>query len=124
MVLNANASRQQIDSEYTDVVEEEAQLAVIGASYRSFLPPSKRTKSKRWTAQETALFYDALRQIGADFGTMEAYFASSTQPRTRKQLKAKYLQEMAKYPHLVEGALNFSAKKAVGTYMLFCAVGN
>jgi Myb DNA-binding like len=111
MVLNANATTKAIDEEYT-VVEEEAQLAVIGASYNSFIPNGKRSTPKRWSAAETELFYEALRQVGADFGTMEAYFASTTQ-RTRKQLKSKYLKEMAHVPHLIEAALHPQLKKAV-----------
>ena len=89
------------------VVEEDAQPAIIGASYNSFV---NRRKPQHWSPQETELFYDALRQVGVDFSSMESYF----EKRTRKHLKKKYQAELAKNPHLVEAALNPSAKKDIG----------
>ena len=91
----------------TQVVEEEAQMAAVGASYNSFVTP--RPKPHHWTIPETELFFEALQQVGTDFGTMEAYFAN----RTRKQLKHKYQRELHRNPHLVEAALRPEAKKAI-----------
>jgi len=95
------------DEEYP-VVEEEAQLAVVGASYNSFV---NRRAPQHWTVEETQLFYEALRQVGTDFGTMEVYFGKK---RTRKQLKRKYQMELTKCPQLVEAALDPTAKKEIG----------
>jgi hypothetical protein len=92
----------------TIVVEEEAQLAVVGASYNSFVA---RRAPQHWSVDETRLFYEALRQVGTDFGTMEAYFDTR---RTRKQLKRKYQCESAKNPALIEKALTPSAMKEIG----------
>jgi len=96
------------DEEFT-VVEEDSQLAVVGASYNSFV---SRRAPQHWSVPETQLFYEALRQIGTDFGTMEAYFGKK---RTRKQLKRKYQIESTKNPQLVEMALDPSAQKEIGT---------
>jgi transcription factor TFIIIB component B'' len=96
------------DTEDLVVVEEEAQIAVVGASYNSFV---SRRAPQHWTVEETELFYDALRQVGTDFGTMEAYF---NKKRTRKQLKRKFQIESTKNPHLIEHALNPKAMKEIG----------
>lgn len=96
------------DEEFA-VVEEEMQLAVVGASYNSFVT---RRKPQHWSVEETELFYDALRQVGTDFGTMEAYFGSQ---RTRKQLKRKYQIESVKNPQLIDLALDPSSMKKIGT---------
>jgi hypothetical protein len=94
------------------VIEEEMQLAVVGASYNSFV---SRRAPQHWSVEETELFYDALRQVGTDFGTMEAYFGKK---RTRKQLKRKYQIESTKNPQLIDLALDPSSFKKVGTYSL------
>ena len=94
------------------VIEEEMQLAVVGASYNSFV---SRRAPQHWSVEETELFYDALRQVGTDFGTMEAYFGKK---RTRKQLKRKYQIESTKNPQLIDLALDPSSFKKVGTYGL------
>ncbi|GAX09878.1 transcription factor TFIIIB component B'' [Fistulifera solaris] len=90
--------------EDASVVEEEAQLAVVGATAHSF---TNRNKSQRWTADQTRLFYQALRQVGTDFGTMEAFFQEK---RTRKQLKRKYQAELIRNPRLIEKALDPSTR--------------
>ena len=105
MVVNGSVNKP--DDEFS-VVEEEAQLAVVGASYNSFV---QRRRPQHWTAEETQRFYEALRQVGTDFGTMEVYFDSK---RTRKQLKRKYQMEMTKNPRLVERALDPTARVEIG----------
>lgn len=92
------------------VVEEEAEMAVVGATYTSFATGRRaRPKTSHWTVEETQLFYEALRQVGLDFGTMEAYFESTGDPsirkRLRRQLKRKYQAEYTKNPALIEKAL-------------------
>jgi len=68
MLVGAGTS---IKPDENHVVEEDTQLASIGASYHSF---AKYRSPKHWTTKETTLFYEALRQVGVDFGTMVAYF--------------------------------------------------
>jgi transcription factor TFIIIB component B'' len=104
MVVSGNSRPE----EEFPVIEEESHLAVVGASYNSFV---SRRAPQHWTVEETSLFYDALRQVGTDFGTMEAYFG---QQRTRKQLKRKYQLESTKNPQLIDMALDPSSQKQIG----------
>lgn len=100
-----------------EVVEEEAQLAIVGASYHSFRTGSKKpNRSNQWTVEETQLFYDALRQVGVDFFAMQAYFEHEDKKkrRNRKQLKRKYQMELTKNPELIEAALDPTAKQEIG----------
>lgn len=98
----------------TEVVEEEAELAIVGATYTSFATGRRaRPQTNHWTVPETELFFQALRQVGLDFGTMEAYFDSFAEKspqiirkRQRRQLKNKYQAEHTKNPALVERALD------------------
>lgn len=101
-------SVKEVEEEY-DVIEEDAQLAIVGASYNSFV---NRKGPQHWNVAETNQFYQALRQLGTDFTSMEALFEN----RTRKQLKRKYTAELSKNPKLVEMALNPSYQKDVGKY--------
>ena len=110
MIVNASSK----EVEKYPVVEEEAQLAVVGASYNSFV---NRKGPQHWTPEETERFYEALRQIGTDFSTMEAYFGSK---RTRRQLKRKYQTELARFPLLVEAALDPKSRKEIGKSMSSC----
>lgn len=110
IVAGTTAADKEADMEEYTVVEEEAQLAVIGASYNSFVP---RRAPQHWSVEDTKRFYDALRQVGTDFGTMEAYFDKK---RTRKQLKRKFQVESAKNPHLIDNALNVQCMKEIGTF--------
>ena len=107
----ARRSVQEVEEEFEQVVEEEAQhSAVVGASYNSFV---SRRAPQHWSVAETKKFYDALRQVGADFTTMTTYFDN----RTRKQLKRKYQIESTKNPHLIELALSPQAQIPLGEYM-------
>jgi hypothetical protein len=49
------------------------------------IPHPNRTKTTRWTPEETRRFYMALRQCGTDFTTMELMFPT----RDRAQLKVR-----------------------------------
>ncbi|EJK51167.1 hypothetical protein THAOC_29684, partial [Thalassiosira oceanica] len=64
-----------IDAQLGSVVVDEgaapAALGAVGAGPSSFVV---RTRARRWTAGETKVFYDALRQCGTDFSMMELYF--------------------------------------------------
>lgn len=95
------------------VVEEEAEMAVVGASYSSFATGKRASRAQHWSVAETHLFYEALRQVGVDFGCMETYFetaaaanaAGDIRIRHRRQLKNKYAAELKRNPQLVERAL-------------------
>lgn len=100
---------QEVEEEFQDVVEEDAQLAIVGASYNSFV---NRKGPQHWTVGETKRFFEALRQLGTDFCSMEAYF----QNRNRKQLKSKYRAELIRNPDLVELALHPKNKTKVGKF--------
>ena len=108
MVVNSSTTKPE--DEFS-VVEEEAQLAVVGASYNSFV---KRKKPQHWSVEETQRFYEALRQFGTDFGTMEIYFDSK---RSRKQLKRKFQVESTRNPQLVERALDPTARIEIGRFL-------
>jgi hypothetical protein len=99
-------SVKEVEEEF-DVVEEDAQLAIVGASYNSFV---NRKGPRHWSVDETKRFYEALRQLGTDFCSMEAFFEN----RTRKQLKRKYTAELTKNAELVEMALHPKYQKDVG----------
>ena len=53
--------------------------------YRVSSTRQHRTKTTRWTPDETRRFYMALRQCGTDFTTMELMFPT----RDRAQLKVR-----------------------------------
>eukprot|EP00531_Pseudo-nitzschia_arenysensis_P014706 CAMPEP_0116121566 /NCGR_PEP_ID=MMETSP0329-20121206/3765_1 /TAXON_ID=697910 /ORGANISM="Pseudo-nitzschia arenysensis, Strain B593" /LENGTH=620 /DNA_ID=CAMNT_0003615387 /DNA_START=56 /DNA_END=1918 /DNA_ORIENTATION=+ len=109
VVLPSRRTVQEVEEEFRDnVVEEDEQLNIVQASYTSFVTKGDYGKTRKkgsWTIEETERFYFALRQLGTDFGSMEALFFEDQ--RTRKQLKNKYRKELAKNPDLVqELALN------------------
>lgn len=115
----SGATQAHQENEAMTVVEEEAQLAVVGATYTSFATGRRaRSNVQQWTVEETQLFYEALRQVGLDFGTMEAYFEnaedSGIRKRTRRQLKQKYKAEITKNPSLVEKALKPTNRRDIG----------
>lgn len=109
MVPGQRRTVQEVEEEFQDVVEEDAQLAIVGASYNSFV---NRKGPQHWTIDETKKFFEILRQMGTDFCSMEAFFEN----RTRKQLKRKYRQELIRNPALVELALDPKNRTAVGMY--------
>mmetsp|Transcript_3060 Transcript_3060/g.7217 ORF Transcript_3060/g.7217 Transcript_3060/m.7217 type:complete len:581 (-) Transcript_3060:63-1805(-) len=109
VVLPSRRTVQEVEEEFRDnVVEEDEQLNIVQASYTSFVTKGDHGKTRKkgsWTIEETEKFYFALRQLGTDFGSMEALFFEDQ--RTRKQLKNKYRKELAENPDLVqELALN------------------
>jgi hypothetical protein len=106
----ARRSVEEVEEEFDQVVEEDAGLTIVGASYNSF-KEGRNKGPQHWTVKETKLFFEALRQLGTDFGSMEAFFEN----RTRKQLKRKYRSESVKNPKLIEMALDPKYQIAIGT---------
>ena len=97
-----------VDEEYEEVHEGAGEMT---ATYTSF---TNRTKRKTWSAEETKLFYEALRQVGPDFSMMNAFFVD----RDRKQLKNKYKVETRKNPQLIQMALERERQKPIGKVLL------
>jgi hypothetical protein len=125
LILPTRRTVQEVEEEFQDnVVEEDSQLAIIQATYTSFLTKGdaaanggKLSRPQHWSLQETQQFYAALRQLGTDFGLMEMLFDGK---RTRRQLKQKYRIEGAKNPNLVqELALNPKYKADLGKSGVF-----
>lgn len=105
-----NTTGKNLQNTAMTVVEEEAETAIVNATYTSFATGRRaRAQTAQWNPEETQLFYQALRQVGLDFSCMESYFAASTianiRKRDRRQLKRKYQRESATNPKLVEQAL-------------------
>ena len=103
-LVSSNRNRVYEEDEYA-VVEEDNEMAVVGASYNSFV--SRKSKPQHWTLEETKLFYEALRQVGTDFMLMSEFYPNEN----RKQLKKKYQREYTKNAKLVELALHPSQQK-------------
>ncbi|GAA5944091.1 transcription factor TFIIIB subunit BDP1 [Sporobolomyces koalae] len=68
-----------------EVIEESAQDRFVNS--RSF--SKKPGKAKKWTAEETDRFYDALSQFGTDFELISALFPG----RSRREIKLKWTKE-------------------------------
>ena len=105
-----NTTGKNLQNTAMTVVEEEAETAIVNATYTSFATGRRaRAQTAQWNPEETQLFYEALRQVGLDFSSMESYFGASDHPnvrkRDRRQLKRKYQRENATNPELVERAL-------------------
>lgn len=65
-----------------------------------FLPPPT-SRSERWSPEETALFYRALRAFGTDFTLIAQLFPA----RDRKNIKNKFCREERESPQLVGGCV-------------------
>jgi transcription factor TFIIIB component B'' len=85
---------QREDPQQYDVVYEN-NSRVTSSSY------TQRTKSDRWTAEETEQFFRALSQFGTDFSVIAQLFPN----RSRKQLKNKFKKEEREHPERLESAL-------------------
>jgi hypothetical protein len=106
LMLPTRRTVKEVEEEFQDnIVEEDAQLAIVQASYNSFITKGDAAANggkrgpKSWSVQDTHKFFVALRQLGTDFGSMEAYFDNK---RSRRQLKQKYRRELRKNPMLIE----------------------
>eukprot|EP00268_Persea_americana_P030406 TRINITY_DN2942_c0_g1_i6.p1 TRINITY_DN2942_c0_g1~~TRINITY_DN2942_c0_g1_i6.p1 ORF type:complete len:764 (-),score=189.94 TRINITY_DN2942_c0_g1_i6:515-2806(-) len=72
-------------------------------NYHSFM---NRTPTERWSKSDTEMFYEAIRQFGADFGMIQQLFPG----RTRHQVKLKFKAEERKHPLQVNDALSHRSK--------------
>lgn len=65
---------------------------------------AKRGRAERWSADDTARFYEALRACGTDFTLVASFFPR----RDRKSIVAKFRREEHERPRLVDAALKLS----------------
>ncbi|CAN1173228.1 Transcription factor TFIIIB component B'' [Linum perenne] len=69
-----------------------------------------RTRTMRWSKQETELFYEGIRQFGSDLSMIQQLFPE----RTRRQIKNKFKIEERRQPFLLFNALG--SQKSDTTY--------
>ena len=102
-------AREEIDSQMgDDEPAEENDLKKQRFNVHSFIkfkrkdPAERVYQSARWTDEETEKFYDALRCVGVDFGSMAEWFPN----RIRRSLKRKFNIEERANPHRINEALD------------------
>ena len=115
MMPDQRRTVEEVDKDMKEVVVEDATPDIVNASYNSFV---KRKGPQHWKVEETKVFYDALRQLGTDFCSMESFFKD----RDRKQLKRKYKSELSKNPELIDMALHPKQRKEVDLSVLTVVV--
>ncbi|KAL3821104.1 hypothetical protein ACJIZ3_007009 [Penstemon smallii] len=83
--------------------DEEQETPVIDESniYFNYQTYMDKTPIKRWSKQDTAKFYEALRQFGTDFSLIQQLFPDCD----RRQLKLKFKKEEKKHPLMLREAL-------------------
>ncbi|XP_057966193.1 uncharacterized protein LOC131156489 isoform X2 [Malania oleifera] len=91
--------RGSLDGEEGDRVQEDNSLL----NYQSYMD---KVPSARWSKQETELFYEAVRQFGADISMIQQLFPN----RTRRQVKLKYKKEERQHPSRLDDALRNRTK--------------
>ncbi|KAI5836524.1 hypothetical protein K523DRAFT_410636 [Schizophyllum commune Tattone D] len=82
-------------SGYTHVVEHDRTKFINSSTY------TKKVRGSRWSAEETELFYDALRQYGENYELIAIMLPG----RDRKSCQNKFKAEDKKNPHLINAAL-------------------
>lgn len=85
-------------SGYTHVVEHDRTKFINSNTY------TKKVRGSRWSAEETDLFYDALRQYGENYELLAIMLPG----RDRKSCQNKFKAEDKKNPHLINAALKNS----------------
>ncbi|KAL1708332.1 hypothetical protein EV121DRAFT_277296 [Schizophyllum commune] len=80
---------------YTHVVEHDRTKFINSSTY------TKKVRGSRWSAEETELFYDALRQYGENYELIAIMLPG----RDRKSCQNKFKAEDKKNPHLINAAL-------------------
>ncbi|KAH9808913.1 hypothetical protein DFH28DRAFT_992858 [Melampsora americana] len=75
-----------------EIVEEHDSTRLVNS-----LTWSKKIRGERWSAEETALFFDAVRMFGSDFEMITQLFPG----RNRKQIRLKWRKEEKKAPQIM-----------------------
>ncbi|KAG2176564.1 hypothetical protein INT44_007227 [Umbelopsis vinacea] len=84
LAIKRSAMATDISAEAMEIVEETSMSRVVNS--QSF---GKKSKSSRWSAEETDKFYNALAQWGTDFEMITRLFPE----RNRRQIKLKFVRE-------------------------------
>ncbi|KAF4547949.1 Transcription factor TFIIIB component B-like protein [Elsinoe fawcettii] len=92
-------------AEDEDVTRQVNQLSWINDKRKDPAERKPRTSSTPWNDEETDRFYDALRMFGTDFTIISKMFA----PKTRRQIKLKFVREERLDPERVNAALGGTA---------------
>ncbi|KAH8550787.1 hypothetical protein BGW37DRAFT_495863 [Umbelopsis sp. PMI_123] len=109
LAIKRSAMATDLPTEAMEVVEETSMSRVVNSqSY------GKKSKSMRWSAEETERFYNALAQWGTDFEMITRLFPE----RTRKQIKLKFVKEERVAPTKVTDYL-IRKSKPVGESFCF-----
>lgn len=90
--------RVSFDGEENVVQEDSAYF-----NYQTFMD---KVPTVRWSKQDTELFYQAVRQFGADISMIQQLFPN----RTRRQVKLKYKKEERQHPSRLDDALRSRSK--------------
>jgi transcription factor TFIIIB component B'' len=115
LVMDNSAARNgggEDDVEDGDVIEEHDLTTRITTN--SFMRENKRNpkefmlagQGKRWNAEMTERFYDALQIFGTDFNMIQTLFKDVT----RRSIKLKFNREERENPELIKAALNGQRK--------------
>lgn len=72
-----------------------------GSRYFTQATYSNQERTEKWTREDTAHFYNGLRQFGADFSMISRLFPT----RSRKQIKNKFKKEEREQKENIEWAL-------------------
>ena len=102
--VNSNITNQNINNLNTIVPTNEVKQRITSLSFR------KRVSIKKWTEEETEIFYKSLNCIGADFSILSMIFPG----RNRLQLKNKFKIEQIKNHEKINSHIkNLNNKKAI-----------
>ncbi|KAM0789223.1 hypothetical protein ACM66B_000066 [Microbotryomycetes sp. NB124-2] len=100
--LTVNRTQADFAPEDRVVVEEDNRHRFVNYSTHS-----RHSRPNKWTAEETELFYEGVRQFGTDFEMIAGLFPD----RNRAQIKKKWTKEDKLFPQKITAA--FNGKKAI-----------
>ncbi|KAI7848826.1 hypothetical protein BDC45DRAFT_296687 [Circinella umbellata] len=93
---------QETEQETEEEMEEELDKQVVDeGSFIRMQRGSNPQLSKRWTFEETELFYELLKELGLNFTAISARIPG----RTREQIRKKYFKEYKSYPLKIDKLL-------------------
>eukprot|EP00931_Biecheleriopsis_adriatica_P064714 TRINITY_DN3943_c0_g1_i2.p1 TRINITY_DN3943_c0_g1~~TRINITY_DN3943_c0_g1_i2.p1 ORF type:complete len:1078 (-),score=263.54 TRINITY_DN3943_c0_g1_i2:37-3270(-) len=103
LVLDPSSLSRSV-GEHQDPVEAGGPVHEAVSQYSSAY---KRTKSTKWTLEETNMFYEALSLYGTDLFLVQTFFRN----KSAADIKTKYSKELKKSPAKVEEALTTRSRK-------------
>ncbi|GAB5590605.1 hypothetical protein Unana1_05505 [Umbelopsis nana] len=84
LAIKRSAMAAPMDTEAMEIVEETSMTRLVNSQTYG-----KKSRSQRWTDEETAQFYNAIAQWGTDFEMISRLFPD----RNRRQIKLKFTRE-------------------------------